>query len=123
MKKILIIEANTKVRDTYVSAFKAKKFETIEARDGHEALTLIHKERPDVILLEILLPKIDGFEVLRKIRATHSTKDTPVVLFTDLGHEDDMKRCYQLGIHEYCINAHNTPAQIVHKVKEILKGK
>ena len=64
--------------------------------------------------------RIDGFEVLRQVRKNAQTAGIPVVLFTELGHEDDMARARHLGAHEYCVKAHHTPQDIVKKVKQLL---
>ncbi|MBI4253062.1 response regulator [Candidatus Uhrbacteria bacterium] len=120
MKKIIIIEPDSAVREEYRELLGAEGFEVHTAVDGKAGLDLIWREQPDCVLLEILLPKIDGFEVLRRMNEKEETKDIPVVLFTELGHEEDVARARHLGAHEYCIKAHHTPQDILKKIKELL---
>ena len=121
IKKIVIIEPDATIREEYRELLSAEKFDVHTAPDGKAGLDLIWREQPDCILLEILLPKIDGFEVLQKVRATAQTKGTPVILFTELGHEEDMARARHLGAHEYCVKTHHTPKEIVQKIKALLR--
>lgn len=120
MKKIVIIEPDSAVREEYREVFGAAGFDVHTAADGRAGLDLIWRESPDLVLLEILLPKIDGFEVLRQVRMRAQTAGIPVVLFTELGHEEDMARARHLGAHEYCIKAHHTPQDIVQKITALL---
>lgn len=120
MKKIVVIEGDGAVREEYRELLGAAGFEVHSAADGKAGLDVIWRESPDCVLLEILLSKIDGFEVLRTLRKNASTKDTPVILFTELGHEEDIARARHLGAHDYCIKARHTPADVVKKIQELL---
>lgn len=120
MKKIIIIEPNNAIREEYRELFGAEGFEVHTAADGKVGLDLIWREEPQCILLEVLVPKVDGFEVMRQVRSRAQTSGIPVVLFTELGHEDDLARARHLGAHEYCIKAHHTPRDVVEKVKKII---
>src|SRR3990167_10492163 len=88
MKKIIIIEPDNAVREEYRELLGTEGFEVHTAADGKSGLDCIWREQPDLVLLEVLLPKIDGFEILRQVRARAQTADTSVILFTELGHED-----------------------------------
>lgn len=120
MKKILVIEPDNAIREEYRELFGVAGYEAHTAADGKAGLDVLWREQPDCVLLEILLPKIDGFEVLRQIRKNPSTEDVPVILFTELGHEDDVARARHLGCHDYCIKAQHTPEDIVKKITALL---
>lgn len=120
MKKIVIIEPDNVTREHYRELLGAAGFDVHTAADGKTGLDLIWRESPDLLLLEILLPKIDGFEVLRQVRTRAQTAGIPVVLFTELGHEEDIAHARHLGAHEYCVKAQHTPQDIVQKVTALL---
>lgn len=120
MKKIVIIEPDDSIREEYRALLGDAGFEVHTACDGRAGLDLVWFEQPDLVLLEVLLAKVDGFEVLRQIRQNAQTCGMPVVLFTELGHEDDIARARHLGAHEYCIKSHHTSADVVKKVRDIL---
>ncbi len=120
MKKIVIIEPDDSIREEYRERLSREGFDVHTAKDGKVGLDLIWREEPHAILLEVLTSKVDGFEVLRQVRLSPNTKDTPVILFTELGHEDDIARARHLGAHDYCIKAHHTSTDIVKKIKTLL---
>ena len=78
------------------------------------------KENPDVILLDIILPQMDGFSVLKKLKSDSATKNFPVILLTNLGQDGDVKKGLELGAIDYLIKANYTPSQVVEKVKSLL---
>ena len=121
MKKILIIEPDDALREEYREVFGAAGFDVHTAVDGKMGLDSMWRESPDCVLLEILLPKIDGFEVVRQIRQRTQTSGTLVVFFTSLIHEDDSTRARHLGAHEYYIKADHASADIVKKIKALLR--
>lgn len=120
MKKILIIEDDPFLSEMYSAKFVESGFETELAIDGKSGLAKIKSIRPDLILLDIVLPKMDGFEVLKKIKEDESIKEIPVVLLTNLGQKNEVEKGLSLGADEYIIKAHFTPTAVVTKVKEIL---
>jgi len=120
MKKILIIEDDPFLSEMYSAKFIESGFETEVATDGKMGLIKVKSIQPDLILLDIVLPKMDGFEVLKKIKEDESMKDIPVVLLTNLGQKNEVEKGLSLGADEYIIKAHFTPTAVVTKVKEIL---
>ncbi len=119
--KILLVEDDTFLIEMYNTKFELEGFSVTTASDGEEGVKLAKKDDPDIILLDILLPKLDGFGVLEQLKATKKTKDIPVILLTNLGQKEDVKRGLDLGAKDYLIKAHFMPSEVVAKIREILK--
>ena len=118
--KILIIEDEEMLSTMYKVKFENEGFEVEIAHDGAEGLDMAIKTKPDFILLDIIMPKIDGFAVLKKLRENEGTKKTPVILLTNLGQDEDVSRGKELGAVGYLIKANNTPSEVVEKVKSLI---
>lgn len=121
MRKILLIEDDPFLLDMYVTKFKEVGFDIDVAQDGEMGVLKTKELMPDLVLLDVVLPKKDGFEVLKILKSDKQTAKIPVVLLTNLGLESDVKRGLELGAQSYIIKAHFTPTEVVVKVKEILK--
>ena len=119
--KILLVEDDPFLLDMYSTKFKEVGFDVSIAQDGEMGLAKAKELMPDLILLDIVLPKKDGFEVLKTLKSDAGTAKIPVVLLTNLGLDSDVKRGLELGAQSYIIKAHFTPTEVVAKVKEILK--
>lgn len=119
-KKILLAEDEKMIADMYSTKFTLEGYEVVTARDGAEALAMAKSEKPDIILLDIIMPKLDGFAALKSIREDAILKSTPVILLTNLGQEDDIKKGKQLGADDYFVKANHSPQEIVEKVKTVL---
>lgn len=120
MKKILLIEDDPFLVEIYTIKFKESGFEAEFARSGESALALIKEKKPDLILLDIVMPKIDGFEFLRQVKDDPQTKDIIVVFLTNLGQKEEIEKGLSLGAVDYLVKAHFTPSEVVEKVKTIL---
>jgi len=118
--KILLIEDDPFLLSMYNTKFELENFLVITADDGEQGLKLALKEKPDVILLDILLPKKDGFEVLEELKADKNMKDIPVILLTNLSQKSEVERGLSLGAVDYLIKAHFMPSEIVTKIKNIV---
>ena len=118
--KVLLIEDDLLIRDLYKYCLTQAGIDTIAAIDGEEGLRLA-MEKPDLILLDILLPKIHGIDVLKKLKANSVTKNIAVVMLTNLGEEQVIKEAFQLGIKGYLVKVRLTPQQIVEHVKKFLQ--
>lgn len=118
--KVLIIEDDKFLRDLMSHKISKEGFETIEAVDGEEGLKTALEKLPHVILLDLILPGMDGFEVLQRIRQDSKIGKTPVMILSNLGQKDDIEKGNQLGATDYLVKAHNTPGEIVEKVKVII---
>lgn len=121
MKKILIIEDEKTLRFLIVQTLIQEGFEVEEAIDGEEGIQKLKKNKPDLILLDLLLPNINGFEVLSKIKRDSDLESIPVIILSNLGQEEEIKKGLNLGAIDYLIKAHFTLDQIVARVKKVLK--
>ena len=121
--KILLVEDDTFLSGMYVSKLDMEGFETILASEGKQGLKLVKEEEPDLVLLDIILPKMDGFEILKEIKKDKKTKDIPVILLTNLGQKKDVDKAFELGAVDYLIKAHFMPSEVVDKIKKTLKKK
>lgn len=120
-KKILIIEDDKFLRELTAQKLLKEGYDVIEAIDGEEGVKKAIEEKPDLILLDLILPGIDGFEVLAKIKEDSVISKTPVIILSNLGQKDDVERGMSLGASDYLIKAHFTPAEIIGKIKSVLK--
>ena len=118
--KILLVEDDPFLLDMYSTKFKDVGFNIVIAQDGEMAITKAKEEVPDLVLLDVVLPKKDGFEVLKTLKSDSATAGIPVILLTNLGLDSDVKRGLELGAQSYIIKAHFTPTEVVAKVKEVL---
>lgn len=121
MKKILLVEDDPFLIDMYSTKFKEVGFEVAAAQDGEMGLVKVKELMPDLILLDIVLPKKDGFEILKILKSDAATAGIPVIVLTNLGLEGDVKRGLELGAQGYIIKSHFTPTEVVAKVKEVLE--
>lgn len=122
MKKILIVEDDKFLRDLLERKLKKEEFTIETAIDGEEAVNKINSWLPDLILLDLIIPKIDGFEVLRQTKSKPATKEIPVVILSNLGQQEEIEKGLNLGAVDYLVKAHLTPDEIIAKIKKILGG-
>ena len=120
-KTILIIEDDKFLRELIVQKLVKEGFEISEAIDGMEGIKKIKEEKPALILLDLILPGIDGFEVLVKMKEDPLSASIPVIILSNLGQKEDVERGLKLGAVDYLIKAHFTPGEIITKIKSILK--
>lgn len=119
-RKILIVEDDKFVSELYEHQFSKNDFTTKVAGDGEKALDLIKSEKFDAILLDIMIPKIDGVEVLKRLKADATTKDIIVIILSNLGQDELIKQSLQIGAKAYIIKSLYTPDQVVAETKSIL---
>ena len=120
-KTILIIEDDKFLRELVIQKLIKEGYETSEAVDGEEGIKKIKEEKPDLILLDLILPGIDGFEVLSKMREDPALAQIPVIILSNLGQKDDVEKGLKMGAVDYLIKAHFTPGEIIEKIKVVLK--
>jgi len=120
-KKILVIEDEKTLRFLIVQTLVQEGFEVEEAIDGEEGIQKLKKNKPDLILLDLLLPSINGFEVLSKIKRDSDLESIPVIILSNLGQEEEIKKGLNLGAIDYLIKAHFTLDQVVARIKKVLK--
>ncbi len=120
-KKILIIEDDEFLSKMYATKLDLDGFSVSEASNGLLGLKIIQKDKPDLVLLDLNLPELDGFEVLRRMKEDTDTKDIPVLVLTNYAQKDNIDKCLNLGAVDYLIKAHFVPAEVIAKIKNILK--
>ncbi|HMB65605.1 MAG TPA: response regulator [Patescibacteria group bacterium] len=120
--KILLVEDDSFLLSMYSTKFELENFDVTIAEDGEKGWKLAQKEDPDVILLDIKLPKMDGFEVLKKIKGNKETSNIPVILLTNLSQKEDRDKGLDLGADDYLVKAHFMPSEVVGKIKKLLQG-
>jgi len=121
--RILIIEDDVFIMDMYETKFKMAGFEVLRAENGDKGIKVARKEKPDLIVLDIVMPQMDGLEVLKVVKGDSELKDIPVVLLTNLGQRENIEEGLKLGADDYIIKAHFTPDEVVGKVKKVLRKK
>lgn len=120
MAKILIIEDDKFLRELIARKLKNEQYEVIEAVDGEEGVKKAKETKPNLILLDLILPGIDGFEVLKKLKEDPLLEQIPVIILSNLGQREDVERGLKLGAVGYLVKAHFTPAEIIEKIKSTL---
>lgn len=122
-KKILIVEDDKFLRDLCLKKLEKNSFKVSTAFDGEEGLKKIKEEKPILVLLDIVLPGLSGFEVLKQIKANSQTASVPVIILSNLGQKEDIEKGMNLGAEDYIIKADNTPNEIIEKVKTVMAKK
>lgn len=120
MAKILLVEDDNNLREIYGARLEAEGYEIVSAGDGEEALAVTIREKPDLIIADIMMPKISGYDMLDIIRATPEIKDVKVIVMTALSQEEDRQRSEQLGAYKHVVKSQATLDDIVAMVREIL---
>ncbi len=119
-KKILIIEDDVDMQESLRDFLQGENFEVISAVNGELGIKATLKEKPDLILLDIVLPIKDGFEVLRELKADENTKNIPVIVLTNLGNLSDIEKALGLGATTYLVKGDYSLAEITDKIKKEL---
>jgi len=119
--KVLLVEDDQMIVDMYKLRFEEEGFEVLVTDKGSEAIEMARKQQPDIVLLDIILPEIDGFAILQQLKSESSTKKIPAILLTNLSQETDQQKGVQLGAAGYFVKAQHTPADILTEIKNLLK--
>ena len=120
---VLIVEDDKFLRDLINQKLQREGFVTYEAVDGEDGLKLAKEKHPNIVLLDLILPSIDGFEVLKVLKNAPDTASIPVIVLSNLGQKEDMDRAMSGGAEDFMVKAHFTPGEIIAKIKEVLKKK
>ncbi|MEI7947055.1 MAG: response regulator [bacterium] len=118
--KILLIEDEPGFRRIYSFVLKNAGYEVLEASDGEMGIQMVLEHQPALVLLDLMLPKLNGFEVLEQIRGTESVKDTPVIIFSVVGEQKEMEHGMLLGANDYTIKGFCTQKDLLEKVHSTL---
>src|SRR3990167_3887662 len=119
-KTILIVEDDEFLRSLTAKRLEKENYHIEVAIDGENAISVMETTRPDLILLDLLLPGKDGFEVLKKIRETEATKIIPVIIFSNLGQKEDIEKAKALGVDDFLIKANFTLDDVVAKINKLI---
>lgn len=121
-KKVLAVEDDLFLKELLAGKLSDDEFNVFYASNGDEALSLAATEVPDVILLDILLPGMSGYEVLEKLKADETTKHIPVLILSNFGQPEDIEKGKSLGAVDFLVKANNSLDAIVARVREIASG-
>lgn len=121
MKSILLIEDDPFLIDIYTTKLKESGFGVEVASDGETAISKVKELKPDLVILDIVLPEIDGWEILRQIKSELKMEDLKVIILSNLGQKEEVEKGINLGAVKYLIKAHYTPSQVVEEIKKVLK--
>jgi DNA-binding response OmpR family regulator len=120
MKKILFIEDEAALQKTFRDVLEKEGYQMISALDGESGLRLARSEKPDLILLDLILPRKDGFEVLKELKEDEATKGIPVIVLTNLEDIESVEKAIDLGATTYLVKAQYTLEEVIQKVKKAL---
>ena len=118
-KSILLVEDDPFLIDIYTTKLKESGFGVEVASDGESALRKVKEKEPGLVILDIVLPQLDGWEILRQIKSDPKLKNIKIIILSNLGQKEEVERGVELGAVKYLIKAHYTPSQVVEEIKEI----
>jgi len=119
-KNILIIEDDLFLGDLIARKMSKEGYNVSQATDGEKGIKKIKEEKPDLILLDLILPGMDGFAVLSQMREDPVQSSIPVIILSNLGQREDVEKGLKLGAADYLVKAHFTPAEIIEKIEAVL---
>lgn len=122
MAKVLLVEDDNNLREIYQARLQAEGYDIVSASDGEEALVVAKQEKPDLVISDVMMPKISGFEMLDILRNTDGLKDVKVIMLTALGQSDDQQRADKLGADRYLVKSQVTLEDIVKVAHNLLEG-
>lgn len=120
---VLLVEDDQMILDMYKLRLEKEGYRIFTTDKGSEALELAKHEKPDVILLDVILPEVDGFSILQELKKNKVTHHIPVVLLTNLGQESDRDKGKAMGANDYYVKVEHDPSDVVTKIKSLLKKK
>ncbi|MGE5307853.1 MAG: response regulator transcription factor [Deltaproteobacteria bacterium] len=118
--KILIIEDEPGFRRIYRDLLESEGYEVMEAGDGEKGYILAKEEKPDMLLLDIVVPTLNGFELLKRLRGDPATKELPVIIFSVLGDKETIKKGLELGANDYAVKGFYSPGEMMSKIRALL---
>lgn len=121
--KILIVEDEEILSKVLEEKFKRASFDTATAKNGEDAFPTAKKFSPDVVLLDLILPKKDGFQVLKELKSDVDLKIVPVIVLSNLGQDEEIKRALQLGADDFMVKTQHPINEVIEKVKNLMLKK
>jgi len=120
-KKIILVEDDPFLIDIYSTKLKESGFQVEVVDNGEKVVAKVKEIKPDLIMLDIVLPNVDGWEILKTIKSDPKLKKIKVVVLSNLGQKEEVEKGKKLGANKYLIKAHYTPSQTVEEIKKVLK--
>lgn len=120
-KKILVAEDNGFLTKIYEVKLESEGYSVIKASDGEETVTLTKSEKPDLVILDLIMPKKSGFDALDEIKADPETKDIPILILSNLGQDEDIKKGLDKGASDYLVKTNSTIEEVMGKISEYMK--
>jgi DNA-binding response OmpR family regulator len=121
MVKIAIIEDEAAIRRMYALKLRFSDFEVCEAADGEEGLKLIEKEQPDLVLLDLRMPRMSGDEMLRELRSNEWGESVPVIILTNISKDEAPRTLWHLGVSDFIVKSNSTPQKILERIVHVLE--
>lgn len=122
MAKVLIVEDDVFMARMYLKIFSHENYEVTVASNGEDGLMKARENKPDVILLDIMMPKMNGFQVLETIKSDSKLANTPVIMLTNLAGDQDIEEARKIGAADYIVKSNYSPSQILDIVKKVIEG-
>jgi len=119
MKKILIIEDESALQDALGEILRQDEYEIISAFDGEEGLKMAQAKKPDLIVLDLVLPKVHGFEVLKTLKENKKTQNIPVIVLTNLEQTQDVEKAIKMGATAYLVKSSYSLEEVTEKIKNV----
>lgn len=119
MKKILLVEDDPLLIDIYTTKLKERGFDVVVVDSGEKVLEAIREKKPDIVMLDIVLPNQDGWSILSQIKKDKDLKSTKIVVLSNLGQKEEVEKGLKLGAAQYLIKAHYTPSQVVKEIEKL----
>jgi len=122
-KVILLVDDDLTLREMYEERLRSEGFEIIQATNGEEAMQKAQESHPNVILLDIMMPKVNGFDVLKQLKADSELKNIPVIILTALIQDVDKEQGKSLGAADYIVKSETMPGEVIVKIKNVIDHK
>src|SRR3990167_8665596 len=119
--KILMVDDDKMLIDMYKERLELAGYQVEISRDGEEGLAKVHEVKPDIVLLDIMMPKVNGYEALASIKIDPATKDTPVIILSALMRDINKSKAIESGADDYIIKSEAMPADVIKKIEAVLK--
>ena len=119
-KKILVVDDDPELIGVLKTELAKAGFETLYAAEGEQGIELAKTEHPDLILADIVMPRMDGLQMIKKIKAAPETANTPIIILTNLSEVDPLGKAFDLGVHDYFVKSKSDPKELVQKIQQRL---
>lgn len=120
-KTILLVDDDLTLLEMYEDRLKAEGYTIVQAKNGEEALSKVREVKPSLVILDIMMPKVNGFDVLKNLRADQEFKDIPIIMLTALIQDVDRAQGKKLGATDYIVKSETMPGEVIAKIKKALE--